>query len=165
MSEMAELSRLADELRLQQVALQKAEADLARAKTRVAYLAEEAIPELMEEIGLEQFTTASGLTISVAEKVFANISSQNEDAAFAWLDTHGHGGMVRREILVSFDREQQEAARRLRDKLRESYPGVSERRKVHPSTLRAWVKRRLENGEEVPPMISVARRPVASVTK
>lgn len=162
--ELAELAGLADELQRAQKVADDLELELKRAVTKVAYLAEDRIPELMSRLGLTDFKTRSGLKIETAEKVFANISEQNREAAFAWMDQNGHGGMIKREIGVAFNRDQQDAARALQEKLRDDgYPGVREKCAIHPSTLRAWARKRLKAGEEIPDSVSIERKLVAKV--
>lgn len=131
------------------------ERQLKEAQRRVQDLAEGQIPELMDDLGLKDFTTTDGFHLVVKEHVHASITEENKARAFKWFDEHGCGGMVKRSVEVAFNRDQEAEAERLREELEGRFPGTRQNMNVHPSTLRAWVKSRLEEGEEVPDSISV----------
>ena len=145
------LAQLAEELFDAQQTAKKAEEALARAQAEVQRLEEQEIPALMDDLGMERFTTASGFSVSVEPSVHASISEANREAAIRWLEEHGEGGMVRRDLILGFNAEEEDQIARLRNEV--EYPSKIVRN-VHPSTLRAWVRRRLEEGEEVPNTIS-----------
>ncbi len=163
-SDLARLSELADNLAFAKKEAARIEAELEAAQRRVRDIEEGSIPELMDILGMERFRTSSGFEIEVVRQVHASIANERKPVAFRWLEEHGHGGMIKRSVVVSFDRDQEEAARRLQEELRRTYPGVKEERNVHPSTLRSWVSHRLEDGEEVPEAISVHVVKVAKIT-
>lgn len=121
-SKISELVKLAVELEDAKAKVVRLEIDLAVAKSEARELEEEIIPGLMDEIPLKEFVLPSGLRISVEKQVFASITKANQADAFDWLVAHGHGGMIKEELV----------------------------RRVHPSTLKAWARRRLEAGENVP---------------
>lgn len=144
---------------------EQAELDLKRARSKLAYLEEEKIPEALEALGTDLYRDpVSGLTIKIEPKIFASISQANQAAAYKWLDDNGHGGMIKRNIVVAFNRDQEKEAKELQGELRKEYPGVKEDCSVHNSTLRAWVKKQLKKGTELPDSISVERRPTAKIT-
>ena len=161
--DLATLSKLAQELRAAQRAAESQELELKRAYARVTYLSTETIPELMAELGMKKFETTSGLKIELVKKVHASITQTNLTAAHSWLEENGHGGMIKREIVVAFNREQEEEAKELQDQLRGEYPGVKSKEAVHNSTLKAWVKNRLKAGEHVPDSISHHEIDVATI--
>lgn len=149
--QLGELSKLADELHDAEATVAQLEAKLASAKADVVRISEEEIPELMAEIGMDEFKTSTGLSIKLDRKVFAKIPKYRMGEAVDWLDEHGEGGMVKRNVVVGFNRDQEEAATELAASLSEQYPaGVSQDYSVHASTLKAWAKRKIEAGEEIP---------------
>lgn len=154
--------QLSDTLAKEKKELDDIEAEAARKKQVVKHLENEKIPSLMGEIGLEVFATKTHI-IEIKDVIGANISQANEKAAYDWLDENGHGGMIKRKVVVSFDRNQQEAARELQDKIRAKYPGVKEEQKIHNGTLRSWVREQLEEGKSIPAEISYERIPTAKI--
>lgn len=161
---MRELSQLANKLKDAQNEVDQCELELKRAETKRDFLREEKIPELMLELGFDEFKTTSGLKIEIKDKmVYCEISEKNKPTTYAWMDDNGHGGMIKRTITVSFDRDQEEKARELQESLREDYPGVRERGEIHWQTLQKWVKDRLKEGEAIPGGISYELKKVAKI--
>lgn len=147
---LAELRRLADELEQAQERVAEAEAALKAAQQTAKHLAEEVLPGKMAEVGLEMFKTPSGFTLEIKEQVFAHIAKARAAAAYRWLEENGHGGMIKRHVLVAFNKDQEEAASKLHANLQLEFSGVTQKLQVNAGTLKAWAKRMLEAGEEVP---------------
>lgn len=145
--------------RLQKLAQTQAqlEADIARLEEQTAKLKERwkdvrerQLPELMDQIGMESFKTSSGLTIKVEETIRASITKEQAPKAFAWLKSHGHASLIKRTVSVSFGRGEDERAEELRKALLEQQLEPEDKAVVHPSTLSAFVREKLEKGEDIP---------------
>lgn len=148
-----DLGRLAELAKDQFAAEQEvAEADAAlkAAKAKLRDIAERDIPELMATIGVSEFSTTSGLKIKIRRVIRASIPVAKRPTAYRWLDDHGEGGMIKRSVLVGFNRDQQDEARSLLDDLRKKFENVREDQKVEPSTLRAWIREQLDAGKTIP---------------
>lgn len=98
------------------------ENELKDTKKKLADLTDVQIPAIMEEMGMQSGTTPSGVTVELSQVVYANISEEQQEAAFNWLRENGHGGMIKTVTKTS----------------------------VHPSTLRAWAREILESGVDMP---------------
>lgn len=163
---LVELERLAEELDAAQREADNLELKLSRAKAKVRDLMEEQIPELMLPLGQEILRTRNGLVVELKDDVHARISADNQPEAHKWLDDHGHGKMIKRKVVVTFDREQEEEARKLLGELRASYPYSRQESKVEPQTLKAWARRQLEDGNAVPEdLFGIYVRKIARITK
>lgn len=160
---LSKISMLADELLRTQEAAEELEKHLAAVRARADQISQVLIPELMQECGLQSFKTTSGSKIELHDDVFASITEENKDAAFDWLDQNGHGGMIKRKVEVMFNRDQQEAARKLEADLRKEFPNVTEKGDIHAQTLKAWVRNRLKAGEKIPQAISYFQKKVAKI--
>ncbi len=149
---LAELSRLGTALTQAQANVKELETSLALAKKEVVNLSETQIPELMDEVGLTRFTTREGIPFKVSDQVFASITKAKKAAALAWLDNNGHGQIMKRKVIVEFDREQEDAANELTASLVGDYgdDGVLCDKSVHASTLKAWAREQLEAGADIP---------------
>jgi len=150
MSDLKQLSQLANELLGAQESILALEAQLAEVQRRAVHLSEHAIPELMQEFGFTDFTTDEGMSIKVANAIHAHIAEARKDAAFNWLDANGHGGMIKRRVVVGFGKESEDKARELAEALGDDGYAVKTEREVHASTLKAWVRQQLEDGEDIP---------------
>lgn len=147
--DLAAVSKLAEELREAQTQVEILMEALEIAQKKVTDIAEHQLPELMDAVGLETITTQSGLVVQMKNTVRASIPAARRDEAMHWLEDHGHGAMIKREVSVSFGREQQDDAKKLVSELSGEYD-VKEDRRVEPSTLRAWVAEQLEAGHDLP---------------
>lgn len=113
-------------------------------------LSEQRIPELMETLGLEEFTTKSGRRVKIKTKIRASIAGARKHEAIQWLEENGHGSLIKRTVMVAFDRTQQSDAKNLLTSLRGKFAGVKEEIKVEPMTLTKFVNDILKEGKEIP---------------
>lgn len=156
---MERLSALAHDQLAAEAEVERADLALKTAKEGLRVLAEDTIPGVMEELGLEDFTTSDGLRIAVPETIRANITKANEAAAFEWLRTNGHGQIIKDkfEVLATSEAQAEELRRCLAD-----YE-ASEKPSIHAQTLGKWVREALEQGIMLPDSIGVYRQRVAKV--
>lgn len=145
---LAELSQLAEEQLAKQQAVADAERALKERKEELRQIAEVAVPELMDSLGIENFTTTSGIKIKVGTKIRASINAQNQRGAFDWLREHGHEAIIKRELKMTFGMGEDEQAQEVIKKL-DGMP-VQDKSAVHPSTLVKFVGEMLEAGHDVP---------------
>ena len=129
-----------------------AEMELERAKQHERHLSTKIIPDLMAEAGMSKLTTSDGIPIEVSDVVRAAIPKDRKPEAIRYLVDHGHASIVKNDVLVSFDKDNHEAAVALFTKLqRETNSGLVKLDSgVHHSTLTAWVREQIEAGIEVP---------------
>lgn len=87
--------------------VQDLEAKLASVKRKHDYYSQKIVPDLMSEIGLREVKTRAGIEVAVEEKIFATFPKDPDraDAAVKHLVDSGNGGMIKREYLVSFERD------------------------------------------------------------
>src|SRR5581483_3977771 len=120
--QLARVARTTEMLQQEQRSVDALEAELKAHKQRLQELETQTLPDLMTELGLEGVTLKDGSSVTVKPFVAAHISKEHEDAAFAWLESHGYGDIIKERTIVS----------------------------IHPSTLKAWAKERVEAGDEIP---------------
>jgi hypothetical protein len=110
---------------------------------------EEDIPMLMEEMGMDS-VTVDGHKVTVRQFVHARIADDKRDEAFSFLRSIGEADIIKNDVVVSFAAGQDNMAGAVMDDLRGQY-GLepSQKTHVHPSTLKAWVKNRIEAGKEL----------------
>ena len=151
----ADLAELTDAVR----ALERAEDELQDATVEALVkqqarddLALCAIPRIMEGLGFKpgaKIPLGGGVVVELSEDVKTKIPKARAEEAFAWLEAQGQGGLIKREIVVGFRREEQEAATELLGQLAD-YENVKEAQRVESSTLKKFVRDALARGEEVP---------------
>lgn len=139
--------------------MRTAEADVARlalesqaAADRLREIVERRLPEAMDEAGLAEFRLRDGRSVVVEPAIQVKQPPVHQrGAAYAWLEDHGQGGLVKRSVEVAVGPGQQERAHALADRLGVDFPGaVREAAEVHTGQLKAYIRRAVENGEAIP---------------
>lgn len=157
---LTQLAALAEQLVELDKVVHAREVALIAAKSRLQLLSTKTIPQKIESLGIpippEGLTipTRNGPSIRVKEEVHGSCSKANMPELVRWLDENGESGMVKRAVSLVFNREQSTEALELCDKLRKKYPMVDTKETVNANTLKAWVRRRLEDGENLPDVVS-----------
>lgn len=144
------LSKLAEKQADAEAEVARLETDLKSAIERLNEIAEREIPSLMDEVGVKEFKTSSGLSIIIDEKMRASIPKARSGEAVAWLEANGHADLVKRKIVIEFNKDEEERAKEFMAKIAEDNLRVSDENTVHPQTLSAFVKEQLKKGVDVP---------------
>lgn len=126
------------------------EADLKAKKEELRLTSEQELPDAMQQAGLTQITLSSGEKISINEFYNAHISKANQEKAYEWLVTNGHEGLIKNEVLLKFGREETEVVDQTVSALQSRGLSPEVRQSVHPSTLKAFVKEQITNGNDIP---------------
>ncbi len=162
--DMSEITKLAERQWEAQKKFDQLEKDLEAAKNELERLSEVLVPDKMEELGLEEITTSSGIMVSVSEKVRGGLLKENRPKGFAWLEENGHGAIIKSEVVVSFGRKELQDANKLVEELRKDKKLASLEREVHHSTLDAFIREQLEKGKKIPlDIFSVMRQRISQV--
>lgn len=125
---------------------------LKAAEARVSYLSEQVLPNLMQQADMAQFTTTTGLKIKVENVVRAAIPKDMRPQAAAWLERNGHGGLIKNQVIVEFDRAHAKDAPEALALVKKQFPTSLVKREgtVHPSTLSSWAREQIEGGHHIP---------------
>lgn len=163
-----DLSQIAA-LAQQQLDLEKeiaeVEEHLAEKKRKLGLLSEVDIPNLLEKFGMSMFKLIDGSIVDIKVNLVCGITEANKPAAFAWLAETGNDGIIKNEFKLPFGKGQDAEAQDLKEFLDGAGFSYTNSRNVHHSTLKSFVKKRLEAGEEVPvDLFSVFEKKVATVT-
>lgn len=111
----------------------------------------EDFPELMKELGISGMTLDDGTKVDLIEDVKCAISIDRRDDAHSWVRARGDGGIIKTKLMQEFGRDESEAAERAAAELqRITNRPVDVSESIHHSTLKAYVKERLEEGVTVP---------------
>lgn len=148
-------------VRLRELALERgvAEEHLAQIKRTIASIEGREMPDLMAAAGVDRVGVPAqgnlpGVDYHLSRYVHAVIGSEWDPErrvrAFHTLEQLGAGDLVQHTVVVRFKREEYEEAQRLADQLRQRFDDVTVERAVHWATLTAWVRRKLNDGEELP---------------
>jgi hypothetical protein len=147
------LSRVASLVR-QQLALEKRvedlEFDLAKAQKDLKAISEDSLPATLAEVGMTKLRMDDGSEITVSRYYGASISKAKQEEAFTWLRENGHEDLIKNQLSVSFGRENDTLAQKLRDRLDDEGYDTAQKVWVEPMTLKAFVKEQVESGAPIP---------------
>ena len=143
------VQKLANDILAAQLRVENLEADLKAAKQTLLKLTDEDLPSQMAEIGLTNFTLADGSKVDIKETYGARIKKADEEKAFDWLRAHGEGDIIKNTVTVRFGKEKDNEAKALVDELTKKQWEPERKEDIHPGTLKAWVKNRIEEGKEL----------------
>jgi hypothetical protein len=150
MSDLQRAVQLAELLIQLRSKVEDLETQLTAAKADVRRVEQEDLPDLMQELGLETFKLKTGEMVEVKPEVDCSITEEKRRNAHEWLTANGFGGLIKTEVVVTFGRGEHDEAEGFAKEVAEQgkQPAVVER--VHPSTLKSFVKEQMAAGKPVP---------------
>ena len=126
------------------------ENELALKKEELRQVVEIELPESMLNLGLTSFSLSDGSKISVKTFYRGSIPKAREVEAFSWLRENGHDDLIKNEVKCTFGKGEDQAAEFLMGVLEEEKQDYENKKAVHPSTLKAFVREQLERGNKLP---------------
>ena len=120
---------------------------LRKLKEQYRQLSEEDLPQKMAELGMQDMRFEDGSRITVDMFYATRINKNNRDAAHAWLREQGHGDIIKNQVSVSFGKGEDDTALETMTLLEKEGLFPDHKESVHPSTLKAFVKERIESGD------------------
>ncbi len=147
------LRTLADELQAAEENVKRIEEELEVANNLRRDIAEFRIPAATD--GLDgKFELGDGRTLTIKEEIRASIAGDKKVPAIQWMDSHGFGHIVKRQMTFEFGKDDLERAEAFKEILKPIMAQMKlvlkENHQVHPATLVAWVKERLSEGDDLP---------------
>ena len=144
---MAEVARA---IRDKEAEIESLEKTLKARKEALRKQSEEELPSMMAEIGVNSFELDAGSKVSVRDLYGGHISVANRDAAYVWLRENGFDDIIKNTLSIVFGRGEDQKADHFM-KILEGHGLLPEQNTgVHSQTLKAWIKERMEAGDEFP---------------
>lgn len=148
---LSQMSLLAKELLdIEQNILPEIKRQAEVAAARGVDIAERLLPELFDQVGLADFTTDTGVKVSLVNALRASISAERKSGAIEWLENNGYAGMVTNEVVVGFSKTNEEEARKLLKELAPKFGNVKMEKDVNTTSVKAMISERLADKLEVP---------------
>ena len=104
----------------------------------------------MHRAGIASIKLDDGTKVEVKPIYSAKIPISRTEEAFTWLRDNGHGDLIKNNVMVTFQRKQDNEAKSLVAELRDKGHNVKQAEKVEPMTLKAFVKEQIQEGKNVP---------------
>ena len=130
-------------------------------------LSSETIPTKMQELGINETTMKDGSKVTVKEGFHCRIPKAREEEALQYLKQEGLGDIIKNQVSTSFGTGEDNMAGDLAGYIEQNFgitPDV--KKSVHPTTLKATLKKRHEGGLTDPDdLFGIFIRPETKITK
>ena len=119
------IAELAEKIQSQEQQIANTEEDLKKQKEELRKLQNEELPMLMQEIGIKKFELEDGSSVNVKE-------------------------IIKNTVTTAFGKGEDTAAKNFMDIAEQAGYTPVQKTEVHPQTLKAFIKERVEGGDEFP---------------
>jgi len=130
-------------------------------------LSSETIPTKMQELGINETIMKDGSKVTVKEGFHCRIPKAKEEEALQYLKDNDLGDIIKNQVSTSFGTGEDNMAGDLAGYIESNFgitPDV--KKSVHPSTLKATLKKRHEEGPTDPDeLFGIFIRPETKITK
>ena len=141
---------LARKIKYQQDKVERLDRELKDEKQALLKLTDEDLPSTMADLGLSKFSLDEGSTVEVKPTYGASILVKDRPAAYEWLRENGFDDIIKNVISCQFGRGEDDQASAFHAfASQQGYP-ADQNESIHASTLKAFVKERIETGEDFP---------------
>ena len=144
------VAALARQIRDKEETISRLEETLKEEKKTLLKLTDEEMPAMLAEIGISSFSLDDGSTVEVKQTYGASILVDNRPAAYEWLREHGYDDIVKNTVLCQFGRGEDDLASSFAAFAQQQGYVPQQKTEIHPQTLRAFIKERVEEGEAFP---------------
>lgn len=145
-----ELSELCTRLLELQKQIIKCEENIKNLRNEERLLSENEIPNLMQQAGISSLKLIDGSSVSFKPEYYAKIPVSKTDEAFDWLSSNGYGDLIKNQVSLTFGKSEDNVANSLVEDLKSKGHNVSQKKKVEPMTLKAFVREQIQNGQKLP---------------
>ena len=141
---------LARKIKQQQDKVERLDRELKDEKQALLKLTDEDLPSTMADLGLSKFSLDDGSTVEVKPTYGASILVKDRPAAYEWLRENGFDDIIKNVISCQFGRGEDDQASAFHAfASQQGYP-ADQNESIRASTLKAFVKERIETGEDFP---------------
>jgi len=144
------VASLARQIRDKEETISRLEETLKEEKKTLLKLTDEEMPAMLAEIGISSFSLDDGSTVEVKQTYGASILVDNRPAAYEWLREHGYDDIIKNTVLCQFGRGEDDLASSFAAFAQQQGYVPQQKTEIHPQTLRAFIKERVEEGEAFP---------------
>ena len=127
-----------------------AEESLKKLKEKAKVVSSVEIPAMMDDMQITKLKLKDGEQVEIKKIYGASIPKDQQEAAFTWLRNNGLGDVIKNDITVTFGRGEDNKATAYADLAKGQGFEPVQKIGVNPMTLKALVRERLENGQDIP---------------
>lgn len=139
-SQLKAIAELANETFAIETEIEGLEEKIKELKQRRDSILTSALPDIMDSVGLRDFSTNEGVKISVEDVAYVGIPKPTENQAFSWLREHDLGDIIKNTITCSFGKGEDKMAVALETRLKDMGFAYERKESIHPQTLKSFGK-------------------------
>lgn len=151
------LSTLAQDLVSLEKEIEERELKLSELKKNLERLSREDIPQIMNNLGLSQIKLSTGETLTIADKIKANIAKKNLEIAFANM-VNGEKDLIAQKAIAGLFKSEisiEGEDPKILELLVQNNIPYNTSKDIHYQTLNKYCREQIENGKPIPEGISV----------
>ena len=165
-NEIGAIAEMASRMLDLQDEINRTEELLKQQKQDLTKLAEQDLPDLMQELNVKDFTLRNGAKVQVDDFISGTVPSAGaidrakgddrvnmeirQQHCFDWLRGNGAGDLIKNNVEVQFGRNEDDVCDEFAIELNSRAINYKRSVGVHPSTLNSFIKERMSEGKEVP---------------
>lgn len=167
MNPLEELNELTEEMVIAKEEVEYLEAHLKEAKAKHQMLQEDLLPDAMRTMGQDLLKLSNGKYLELVDLNTARIPKSGKEAAYEYLESIGEGGMIKRQVVCEFRKDQEEWAHDALNALHAAGFGHAYADRTHAwNTFQKWVDDQFEAGKSLPKdILGIYTRTVARIKK
>lgn len=161
------LNDLTEQMVFNDERLAQAEEAVAKYKDQRKLLTEELIPEEMRKQGQDLLKLDTGEYIEIFDEIKARVPKHAADEVYAWLEENGEGGMVKRQVICEFRKDQEEEANTALAAIKAAgFNHAYTDRKVAWNTYQKWAQEQIADDVNLPrEKLGIFTRTIARIKK
>ncbi len=132
-------------------------------KSNIHRMRTAALPQMLDEAQIPGLELEGGYRVERDTEVYASIAAKNEQKAADWLRANNLGSIIKDTIEIPIDKGDAKTTERITRSLKKAGIPYAQRSSIHPGTLKALVRERLEEGKKLPKSITYHAQPVVNV--
>lgn len=144
------IAELARKVRQKKTEFDSLEAQAAQCKKELLKITDEDLPNLLQELGISSFSLEDGSKVELRTIVGTHIKVENREEAYAWLKAHDFDDIIKNITSCQFGRGEDQKASDFVELAAEHGYVLNQKREIHHNTLTAFVRERIEKGENFP---------------
>ena len=143
---MSQLTQLADELDALEAKIRETECELSTLKQARKTIAEQHLPDLMNQAGVDTLKLTNGRKIAIQDFVDARITDPS--VAFDWLRETNNESIIKNNINIELGRGDNALAQQIIESLKENHDvDAVSKISIHNMTLKSFCRDALDNPE------------------
>ena len=147
------VAKLAEKIQILEQKIADTDSLLKQYGEELRKLTDDELPTALGEMGLSSIKLQDGAKVDVKKTYGGKIPKGKEQEAFTWLRQNGFGDIIRNIVSVDFAMGEDNKAKEFQSLAMSNGLTPNQKENVHPQTLKAFIKERVEAGDEFPQML------------